>query len=193
MSQNLGRISPVGTSHRAGIMLAAGQLTLTIKSKVTGEHITVKATCKAKNNAGQWKRVPFAQATHVFCIVPSSDGWGDRIGTFRPTTGFFYEDENADPKRVWAAVKALQYACTGEMHLQAEYAEADNCGRCGRQLTDPESIARGIGPECFGMMTGSSHERRIWTGSGQQAQLPLNAEAVVNGIPVLKGIVAVHS
>jgi hypothetical protein len=31
------------------------------------------------------------------------------------------------------------------------------CGRCTRQLTDPVSIARGIGPECFGRDTGSRH------------------------------------
>jgi hypothetical protein len=170
MSQNLGRITPVGTSHRAGVMLAAGQLTLTVTSKVTHEHITVKATCKARNDAGQWKRVPFEFATHVFFVVPSAV-WGDRIGTFRPTTGYFYEDNAADPKRVWAAIAALKFACTGEMHLQAEYAEADKCGRCGRELTDPESIARGIGPECYGQMTGSSHERRQYAAVGQQARL----------------------
>jgi len=171
MGQNLGRISPVGAQHRAGVMLAAGQLTLTVTSKVTGEHITIKATCKARID-GAWKRVPFAEATHVFFAVPSST-WGDRVGTFRPNTGYFYEDERADPKRVWAAIAALKFACTGEMHLQAEYAEADKCGRCGRELTDPESIARGIGPECYGQMTGSSHERRQYAAMGQQARLPL--------------------
>lgn len=174
MSQNLGRITPVGTSHRAGVMLAAGQLTLTITSKVTGEHITIKAVCKARiDNA--WKRVPFAEATHVFCAVPSSS-WGDRVGTFRPQSGYFYADAAADPARVWAAVAAMKFACTGEMHLKADYAEADRCGRCGRELTDPESIARGIGPECAGRLTSSTHERRVYNAPGQQAPLPLKAE-----------------
>lgn len=26
------------------------------------------------------------------------------------------------------------------------------CGRCGRELTDPESMTRGIGPECWSLM-----------------------------------------
>lgn len=29
---------------------------------------------------------------------------------------------------------------------------AGRCGRCNRQLTTPESIARGIGPECWTLM-----------------------------------------
>lgn len=32
--------------------------------------------------------------------------------------------------------------------LEAELAGAGRCKRCGRPLTDPESIAAGIGPDC---------------------------------------------
>lgn len=48
------------------------------------------------------------------------------------------------------AVKALMYVmthtncmpeCVKVMHL-------GKCGRCGRKLTDPESIQRGLGPTC---------------------------------------------
>lgn len=39
------------------------------------------------------------------------------------------------------------------------------CGRCGRKLTVPESIARGIGPECWGLMgltdSGEGDEARM--------------------------------
>lgn len=31
---------------------------------------------------------------------------------------------------------------------QVEFWHEGRCGRCGRLLTDPESIARGLGPEC---------------------------------------------
>lgn len=31
---------------------------------------------------------------------------------------------------------------------QCEFWHAGECGRCGRELTDPESIARGLGPIC---------------------------------------------
>lgn len=33
--------------------------------------------------------------------------------------------------------------------LHAELAGEQRCRECGRKMTDPESIARGIGPECF--------------------------------------------
>jgi hypothetical protein len=32
--------------------------------------------------------------------------------------------------------------------LEAELAKAGRCKRCGRLLTDPHSIERGVGPEC---------------------------------------------
>ena len=32
---------------------------------------------------------------------------------------------------------------------EAVIMHAGMCGRCGRELTDPESIRRGFGPECF--------------------------------------------
>lgn len=32
--------------------------------------------------------------------------------------------------------------------IAAGFAKHPVCDRCGRHLTDPESIARGIGPEC---------------------------------------------
>jgi hypothetical protein len=34
---------------------------------------------------------------------------------------------------------------------QSEFWHAGRCGKCGRMLTDPESIARGIGPTCAGV------------------------------------------
>ena len=31
------------------------------------------------------------------------------------------------------------------------------CQKCGRKLTDPESIKRGYGPECWGSITGQQY------------------------------------
>lgn len=35
----------------------------------------------------------------------------------------------------------------------------ERCGKCGRELTDPVSIERGLGPECFGKATGSKRAK----------------------------------
>lgn len=36
----------------------------------------------------------------------------------------------------------------GEMHAELEIWHEGKCGRCGRKLTVPESVAQGFGPEC---------------------------------------------
>jgi hypothetical protein len=42
----------------------------------------------------------------------------------------------------------------GEMPEQLEVWHEGRCGRCGRKLTVPESIAAGFGPECAGKVQG---------------------------------------
>jgi hypothetical protein len=153
---------------RAGRMLCAGRLSATVKSKASGEHITVRFKCCKDNREGEgknWPQVPFMDATHVFIDVPRPDGFGDKIGTFYPGSGKFYEDRNADPARVWAAKAVAWWVCSGEngavcAHVleQATIQEEERCGVCGLELTDPESIARGIGPVCFGRLTESEHQ-----------------------------------
>jgi hypothetical protein len=55
---------------------------------------------------------------------------------------------------VWVA------ATTGTLDQpQCVVAEMELCGRCGRELTDPESIERGIGPECMKKQTKSRSAR----------------------------------
>lgn len=138
---------------RAGRMLAAGGVTVTVTSKVTGEHITLKADCCAKAADGSWSRVTLAEASHVFI---NRDKRGQRVGTFYPRSGDFYPAKGCTDKGLlWAAKAVLAFALQGDAHPQADFAEASCCGACNRKLTDPESIARGIGPECYGRLTDS--------------------------------------
>jgi hypothetical protein len=64
-----------------------------------------------------------------------------------------------DPLMRYAAEAALEYAWLGETRKPKNgrivVEEQSTCGACGRELTDPESIRRGIGPECYGKQTGS--------------------------------------
>lgn len=43
---------------------------------------------------------------------------------------------------------AWSFLAKGELPPECEVWHEDKCGRCGRALTVPESILRGIGPEC---------------------------------------------
>lgn len=72
------------------------------------------------------------------------------------------DHRNADAVLKYAAEAALAYAWLGEAGLPkptngtVTVLESDHCSCCGRTLTDPESIARGIGPECYGRTTGTT-------------------------------------
>lgn len=162
--------------HRAGRMMLAGRVKVTMTS-VAGEHITVALKCFADNRKREydsdkqknWVECPLADASHIFVEVPRPDGgWADKIGTFYPKTHRWYDADNADPVRVTAAALVGHWLCghwdgehivTGnEVVGSLSFLEAEECGVCGRELTDPESIARGIGPVCFGRMTDSQHQ-----------------------------------
>ena len=69
--------------------------------------------------------------------------------------GFGFIDDRG--VRVWGRLKGTQFdalarcfwsAMTGRMAGSIDIQESRSCLRCNRKLTTPESIARGIGPEC---------------------------------------------
>jgi hypothetical protein len=159
-------------------MLAAGNVVVTVTSKQTGDHITVKLASRLKNDSGRgkkWQPVGPDEASHIFMSVRSADdaGWDDKIGTYYPRNGRFYEDRKADPARVWAAAAVLNWLNGDPETLKEEratYQESNECGRCGRELTDPVSIERGIGPTCLGADTGSHHQEKVKVG---QPALPI--------------------
>ena len=149
-------------SVRAGRMLSRGRLTATVTSARTGDHVTVQLICKSKSDSDRWVDAPFASATHVFARVPRPDDFrGDKIGIYYPQKGTFWADGYSDPARVFALKQVLLYAAGLPVHPQVESVqESLFCGKCGRELTDPISIERGIGPTCFGQETGSRHEQK---------------------------------
>jgi len=134
-----------------GQALFAGRLVATLQSKLTGSHVTVQFQCKAKV-VERWRTMPLNLASHVFIDVPDND----KVGTVYPPgspnrwAGHFWPDRNADPARVWAALKLIAIAQgdappeTGQYLLRV----ATHCLRCGRELTEPESIQALMGPVC---------------------------------------------
>ncbi len=153
---------------RAGRMLAAGRVKVTV-TQGDGEHITILFKSFADNRERQyqdvskrWVACPLHDATHVFAEVPNASGeWNDKIGTFYPLTTRWYSADNADARRVNAAAIAAHWlAAPGFLPDGVkEIVEQSECARCGKELTDPESIRIGIGPVCLGKMeTGSQHQ-----------------------------------
>lgn len=75
-------------------------------------------------------------------------------GVYYSDTGYFHaaNDWNKRPADSWPPVmRAIKYFfkvidnIPDKLHVYHE----GRCGRCGRKLTTPESIERGLGPECY--------------------------------------------
>lgn len=118
-------------------------------------HITLRFRCRRKSASGKWITVPFDKATHLF--IEDYD-W-ETIGTVYPQTGvLFFAPKTTEAAR-WC-VFAVFRLVSGDTSVerQAEFTPEDICIRCGKPLTDPQSIERGYGPECFGMATQSVAE-----------------------------------
>lgn len=85
------------------------------------------------------------------------EAFGDRVGFYTERRGLV-PNKGSDPARFWAAEQVLRYITTGELHEQMTLQVEEYCGRCARPLNDPESIRRGLGPECYGEHTKSKHQ-----------------------------------
>jgi len=146
---------------RAGRMLAAGDVRVTVTSKDSGQHITIRFKAFAKNEGPgkRWIRVPLEEASHVFVEVPNASGeWSDKVGTFYPKSGRWYNANTATFPRMWAAEHAARWLSGMPTSSKATFLEESRCGKCARELTDPVSIERGLGPHCYGEETGSQHQ-----------------------------------
>lgn len=162
---------PAGTLQQSelGRVLLAGRLVATLRSKLTDQHITIQLKASAKHD--RWQTVPYSEATHVFIDVPATSidgGYNDKVGTLYPPhtlrsyRGQFLADRNADPTRIWAAKQVLLIAC-GLVPIetdQYEVLQSSFCWRCGKELTQPDSIERGMGPTCAQAVYRSAHQAK---------------------------------
>lgn len=142
--------------------ITAGNATLTFESEKTGAHYTFKVS-KADAKPGEK-----ASATPLYFVSlltgPSNEAdysylgilaWNCDLGRnqFRLTTK---SRMTADAKPVRAFNWVWNAVAAGRMPVDCAVHHEGHCGRCGRTLTTPESIERGIGPECadkMGMVT----------------------------------------
>lgn len=144
--------------------ILAGNSTFTIESEKTGKHLTYKVQAAEGSNTRYFVKLmggpdnensfyyigmivedtlksPVASAQ---ANVVSRRGW-----KFILTRASRVTDETT-------SVKALRYVLNAlnrrQMPAMTKIWHDGKCGRCGRKLTVPASIERGIGPECAGIL-----------------------------------------
>jgi len=125
----------------------AGLATLTLKSQKTGVHYTYKII-KAQNDPGDTR--PGVFFVH---LLTSEDDYNyigiipqDKPRKSLITTKKSALTRNSSPVKAFNFMLAQVQA--GKQHQDLVIYHAGKCGRCGRELTTPESIELGFGPVC---------------------------------------------
>lgn len=117
----------------------AGRALITLESKKTGAHHTYKIE-ECKGSPGLF---------FVSHLIAGSADEGDfaYLGVVKGDRFFLTKKSTASEEA--PSVQAFFFFMKiKEMHPQLTVYHNGKCGRCGRTLTVPESVERGIGPEC---------------------------------------------
>lgn len=130
--------------------ILAGNATFTIRSMRTGVRYTYKVM-KAEERPGK-------SATWFVKRLFGSDNERDYryVGFIRDGQFVVGSKVNTEELPVVAIRYYLERVLTGHAVANIEFAHAGRCGRCGRLLTVPESIASGFGPECLSRLHDSN-------------------------------------
>ena len=118
--------------------ITAGKCKVTLKSQRTGDHFTFKVRVK--------------KGTSTFYVeVLSGVRFYTYVGLFGANMELFGKNKTSKSFRAFRFL--LKNLRAGELHPELEVLKSSVCCKCGRDLTTPESIEDGIGPECKKMLT----------------------------------------
>lgn len=123
----------------------AGNATITLQSGATGQHFTYKI-----------KKHKDKDCLYFINLLHGPDNENDYqyIGCYYSDTEYFHPAQPWKDRIKMAWPKSLRaisfffeklHNVPANLHVYHE----GRCGRCGRKLTTPESIIRGLGPECM--------------------------------------------
>lgn len=124
--------------------MLAGNATVTFVSKATEARFTFKVRKPKEGDTGQFLFVS---------VLKGPDNWANYayFGYIRRGV-FFHGNGKAKVAESAPSVKAFAWTwrqlAQGTLPDTLEVWHEGSCGRCGRKLTVPSSIAQGFGPEC---------------------------------------------
>lgn len=146
------------TAAEALTFITAGNATVTLTSAATGNHFTFKITQPTKTTERGGKVRDFdANIFFVSVLKGDPNNWDDWN-----SIGFFFADSkvlmqskktravgNPKPDSFKAFEWTLKQIVAGKLPEALTIDHSGKCCRCGKTITHPASIARGIGPECI--------------------------------------------
>lgn len=132
--------------------IIAGKATFTLQGK--DARFTYRVSRK-ENEPGS----KFGPFTYFVGLLSGPDNTADYtyLGLLDPATGYVRLTRNSRLTESAPSVKAIRWALP-KLHAGAKMPSSfsihheGRCGRCGRELTVPESIETGIGPDCAEQM-----------------------------------------
>lgn len=150
MQDNVMRIhKQIPAASEALKFLLAGNARVTLKSTITGKHISYRVQCPKDDEGNLDPSIHFVKVL----TGPDNDSDYQYIGYIRDER-FFHGGGKSfaskDAASVIAFGWALKHLSALEMPEGLEVLHEGRCGRCGRVLTVPESIESGLGPICAG-------------------------------------------
>lgn len=131
----------LSTSSDAARFILAGNARFTLVSEKTGVRYTYRV------------RQPKTNSPHFVSLLTGPDNGADYqfFGTVFPDGGYRHSYKSSISPTAPSA-RAFAYAwgflSRGELPPSCEIYHEGSCGRCGRGLTTPASITRGLGPVC---------------------------------------------
>ncbi len=125
--------------------ILGGRAVITIKSLKTGNHHTFRVRKKTYvDKLGNNPKV-------YFYVWARGDSWYTYIGAIHKNKFMHTKKSSTAPNMSikFTAFNTVWYLINKSvMHTMIEVWHHGTCGICGRYLTHPESIKRGIGPIC---------------------------------------------
>ena len=144
----------LATTNDVQTYMTAGNATITLRSNISGKRYTYRI--KAMENK-DGSVAALLDRSYFVSLLTGPDNTGDftYIGILTPQLNLRLTMKSKlgdECSPVQAFRFLLRCMAKGCMPGNFEVWHAGKCGRCGRKLTVPESVERGIGPDCAQMM-----------------------------------------
>lgn len=129
--------------------ILAGNALFTLKSLRTDAHYTFKVERRMRIDVATGKQVAVSPPSWIVKVLfrPANDDARNYryIGAINSNKYFARATNDPQPSAIGFQWCWEHLDRCGE---RFEFNHSGRCGRCGRLLTTPESVAAGIGPEC---------------------------------------------